>query len=50
MQGLQFLAASARTEDLYFLLVEFEEDFFMKDGFFLAAELWTKSIKRCSDS
>ena len=25
MQGLQFLAASTRTEDLYFLLVEFED-------------------------
>jgi hypothetical protein len=32
MQGLQFLAASPRTEDLYFLLAELEEGFFRKEG------------------
>jgi len=32
MQGLQFLAASPRTEDLYFLLAELEEDLLRKDG------------------
>jgi hypothetical protein len=32
MQGLQFLAASPRTEDLYFLLTEFEDGLFKKDG------------------